>query len=91
MKKLLLALCLSLTMLACSKSNDNASSDGHISASQVPTTVMSTYNTRYPSASGQVEWEIEHGNTYKVKFFIGSQRWQAQFKTDGTFIDEQMI
>jgi hypothetical protein len=91
MKKLLLALCLSLTMLACSKSNDNSSGDDHISASQVPVPVMSTYNTRYPSASGQIEWEIEHGNTYKVKFFSGAQRWQAQFKTDGTFIDEQMI
>jgi hypothetical protein len=90
MKKLLLVLCLSMTILACTKSTDS-SDDGHIAASQVPSTVMSTYNTRYPAASGQIEWEIEHGNTYKVKFFIGSQRWQAQFKTDGTFIDEKMI
>ncbi|MES1226086.1 MAG: hypothetical protein ABUT20_61995 [Bacteroidota bacterium] len=90
MKKLLLAWCLSMTILACTKSNDS-SDDGHISAAQVPTAVMATYNSRYPSASGQIEWETEHGNTYKVKFFIGAQRWQAQFKTDGTFIDEIMI
>jgi len=91
MKKLLLALFLCTTMLACSKSNDNNSSDDHILASQVPAAVMSTYNTRYPAASGQIEWELEHGNTYKVKFFIGSQRWQAQFSSNGTFIDEKMI
>jgi hypothetical protein len=91
MKKLLLAVFLSMTMLACTKSDDNSMSDGHIAASQVPAAVMSTFNTKYPSASGQIEWEIEHGNTYKVKFFIGSQRWQAQFITNGTFIDEKMI
>ena len=89
MKKLLFALLLGMSMLACTKSNDNASEN--ISASQVPAAVMSTYNARYPAASGQIEWEIEHGNTYKVKFFIGSQRWQAQFNMDGTFIDEKKI
>ena len=31
------------------------------------------------------------GNTYKVKFFIGSQRWQAIFASDGTFISEKAI
>ena len=92
-KKLLLALCLSLTLFACSKSDGttNRIENGHIAASQVPAPVMTAFNTRYPSASGQIEWEIEHGNTYKVKFFIGSQRWQAQFTTSGTFIDEKMI
>jgi len=90
MKKLLLALCLCLSFLACSKSNGNIT-DGSIPASQVPAAVMSSYQSKYPGASGQVEWEIEHGITYKVKFFIGSQRWQAQFNSNGTFIDEKMI
>ncbi|HTE12086.1 MAG TPA: hypothetical protein VK645_13975 [Chitinophagaceae bacterium] len=90
MKKIFLALFLSMAMLACTKSDDSMA-DGHISASQVPSAVMSGFNTRYPTASGQIEWETEHGNTYKVKFFIGSQRWQAQFTTNGTFIDEKMI
>jgi len=90
MKKLLLVLFVSITMFACNK-NDNAVLDGHISASQVPVAVMNAYIAKYPSASGQIEWETEHGNTYKVKFFAGSQRWQAQFTKDGTFIDEMMI
>ena len=89
-KKLLLVLSLSMVMLACSKSNDS-NTGVSITASQVPTAVMSNYTTKYPSASGQIEWELEHGSTYKVKFFIGTQRWQAQFKADGTFIDEQKI
>jgi hypothetical protein len=91
MKKLFLALLLSMAVLACTKSDDSMAADGHISASQVPSAVMSSFNTRYPAASGQIEWETEHGNTYKVKFFIGAQRWQAQFTTNGTFIDEKMI
>ena len=90
MKKLLLALFISMAMLACSK-NNVAVADGHISASQVPVAVMNAYIAKYPSASGQIEWETEHGNTYKVKFFTGSQRWQAQFTKDGTLIDEKMI
>ena len=90
MKKLLLALSLTMVMLACSKSN-NSNAYIHIAASQVPLVVMSTYNTRYPSASGQIEWELEDGSTYKVTFFIGTQSWQAQFNADGTFIDEQKI
>jgi hypothetical protein len=88
MKKLLLAPVPAMTVLGCNKSNDN-NSQVHISASQVPAAVMTTYNAKYPSASGQIEWEIEHGNTYKVKFIIGSQHLQAPFNTDGTFIDEQ--
>ena len=90
MKKLLLALMLSTTLLACSKSDDT-NSDEHILASQVPVAVMTTYNTRYPAATGQIEWALEHGTTYKVKFYIGNQRWQAQFNANGSFVDEQKI
>lgn len=89
MKKLLLALLISTTTLSCSKSSSNTSTS--ISASQVPSPVMSSFNSKYPGASGQIEWEKEDSNTYKVKFFIGSQRWQAIFKADGTFLSEQKI
>jgi hypothetical protein len=89
MKQLLLAILISTAAISCSKSNTNTSTS--ISASQVPSAVMTTYNTKYPTASGQIEWEKEDGNTYKVKFFIGSQRWQAFFKADGTFISESQI
>ncbi len=88
LKRILLALLISTAAVSCSKSNNN---DSSISSSQVPSSVMSAFNTRYPNASGQIEWEKEDSSTYKVKFFIGSQRWQAIFKADGTFISEQQI
>jgi putative salt-induced outer membrane protein YdiY len=88
MKKLLLALLISTATLSCSKSNNTSTT---ISASQVPSPVMSSFNAKYPTASGQIEWEKEDSNTYKVKFYIGSQRWQAIFKADGTFVSEQKI
>jgi hypothetical protein len=89
MKKLLLALLISTATLSCSKSSSNTSTS--ISASQVPSPVMSSFNSKYPNASGQIEWEKEDGNTYKVKFFIGSQRWQAIFNADGSFVSEKQI
>ena len=91
MKKILIALFLSFALLACSKSYDNSTADQSISAAQVPPAVMNSYTGRYLSVMGQVEWELEHGNTYKVKFYIGNQRWQAQFTAAGIFIDEQKI
>ena len=78
----------------CSKEDDlsgSSSSSTNISTSQVPSAVMSAFNSRYPTASGQIEWEKEDGNTYKVKFFIGSQRWQALFAASGVFISEKAI
>ncbi|HTL08481.1 MAG TPA: hypothetical protein VL307_09505 [Chitinophagaceae bacterium] len=91
MKRILLAFFLSIAMLSCSKSNDNSTADQSITAAQVPSGVMTAYNNRYPTATGQVEWELEHGNTYKVKFYVGAQRWQARFTAGGIFIDEQKI
>lgn len=89
MKKIFLALLLAIALLSCSKNTDHT--EGNIPASQVPSAVMMTYNARYPAAAGQVEWEKEDGNTFKVKFFIGGQRWQAIFKADGTLLSEQPI
>lgn len=88
LRKILLAFLISTAVVSCSKSTDNNSS---INSSQVPASVMNAFNTRYPAASGQIEWEKEDANTYKVKFFIGYQRWQAIFKADGTFISEKQI
>ncbi|MBK7374640.1 MAG: hypothetical protein IPJ02_03470 [Chitinophagaceae bacterium] len=92
-RKILFFLALiSITMaISCSKQNDAVSSSTVISSSAVPASVMSNFNSRYPSAGGQIEWEKENGNTYKVKFFLGSQRWQALFAPDGSFISEKMI
>jgi hypothetical protein len=52
---------------------------------------MTAFTAKYPAATGQIEWELENGNTYKVKFFIGSQRWQAYFSAAGVFISEKTI
>jgi len=89
--KLFLLLLFSLAIFACSKSNNSNPAVGPISASQVPSAVMSAFNAKYPNASGQIEWELEDGNTYKVKYYIGSQRWQARFTAAGGFINEQQI
>jgi hypothetical protein len=91
MKNLLFVLFLSIAAAGCSKSNDSTNSIGVITAAQVPAAVMNAYTGRYPSASGQIEWEREDGNTYKVKFFQGAQRWQAIFAADGGFVSEKQI
>lgn len=54
----------------------------------IPQAVISSFTMRYPAATGaEYEKEVEHGTvTYKVKFFLKSQRWVAFFKPDGTFI-----
>jgi hypothetical protein len=78
--KPLFELLFAMAAMGRSKSNNNTPpSIDVITAAQVPAPVMSTYNSRYPSASGQIEWEREDGNTYKVKFLLGAQRWQAPF------------
>ena len=93
MRKILFFLAITtITMSStCSKHDDIISGSTVVSSSQVPSPVTSNFNSRYPTASGQIEWEKENGNTYKVKFFIGSQRWQAIFASDGSFISEKMI
>lgn len=75
----------------CSKEDNVSSNSISITSSEVPAAVMSAYTVKYPAATGQIEWEKEDGNTYKVKFFIGSQRWQAYFTATGVFISEKII
>ena len=93
MRKILFFLALSTVTMSttCSKHDDMVSSSTSVRSSGVPSSVMNNFNSRYPTASGPIEWEKENGNTYKVKFFIGSQRWQAIFASDGTFISEKAI
>jgi len=95
MKNLILAALILFAVSSCSKIDDSSfnsvPSGTVLVASQVPAAVTTAFNTKYPAASGEIEFEKEDGNTIKVKFFLGSQRWQAFFKADGTFISENAI
>lgn len=95
MKNFILAALILFTINSCSKIDDssfNAVPPGTVLvAAQVPAAVTAAFNAKYPTASGEIEFEKEDGNTIKVKFFLASQRWQAFFKADGTFISEKAI
>jgi hypothetical protein len=93
MKKLLIMFLLATVTMSttCSKEDAIVSNSVSISASQVPASVMSAFTAKYPAAAGQIEWELEDGTTYKVKFFIGAQRRQATFTSAGSFITEKDI
>lgn len=98
MKNLLAMLGFLLIMTSCSKSIDNpagvddsSSRSVALSPAQVPAAVMDAFKAKYPNAGGEIEWQREDGNTYKVKFWLGAQRWQAIFSAAGGFISEKQI
>ncbi len=57
--------------------------------SNLPAAVQAAFTARYPTAT-RMEWQAEDGNTWKVKFFIGTVRWIAFFRADGTFISARI-
>lgn len=85
MKKILVAasMLLAITSFAASnhrgeKENEN---EKHVSASQVPSYILSAFWSSYPNASN-VQWEVEkeHGHLeYKVEFTINGKRMKARF------------
>ncbi len=90
----------SLFFTSCEKSpitanaSDNSSTLGGrrgaddptpVPPSNLPAAVQTAFTARYPTAT-RMEWQAEDGNTWKVKFFLGSVRWKAFFRADGTFI-----
>jgi hypothetical protein len=106
MKNIFLLLLLSsLTIISCEKASLSPNgTDDSISANRrgrgaddptlpppanLPAVVLKSFNTRYPTAT-RMEWEPEDGNTWKVKFFLGTVRWMAVFRADGTFISAQI-
>lgn len=70
---------------------DDSSNSVALTPAQVPVAVKDAFKARYPSAGGEIEWQKEDGNTYKVKFWLGSQRWQAIFSAAGSFISEKQL
>jgi hypothetical protein len=100
MKKLMMALLLLASFSSCEKINDLSSTDDsvlssgngdNIPVSQVPAAVVAAWKAKYPSAGGQIEWEKEDGNTYKVKFWLGAERWQAIFSSTGSLLSEKRL
>jgi hypothetical protein len=95
MKHLFAALVIFFSISSCTRTDNSSFSavpaGTVLVASQVPSSVSIAFHAKYPNASGEIEFEKEDNNTVKVKFFIGSQRWQAFFKVDGTFISESTI
>ncbi len=102
MKNSILAVLLLIAVSSCSKVNDVVSSTDdsstlssrnqpNLPVSQVPAAVMNAFKAKYPNAGGEIEWQIEDGNTYNVKFWLGAQRWQAIFSANGTFLSEKRL
>ena len=95
MKKLILAVFLltaSFAMVALSTQTVYAKSGGNsnsIPASQVPKPVKKNFKSMYPTAT-QVEWEykpVYYGTpVYTASFHLGSQKWEANYNADGTFV-----
>ncbi|HRI20361.1 MAG TPA: hypothetical protein PLA68_05385 [Panacibacter sp.] len=96
MKKLMFALFLlsaSAAMVTLSTETVYARSGGgntnSIPASQVPKPVKKTFKGLY-STAGQVEWEykpVYYGTpVYTASFYLGAQKWEANFTADGIFV-----
>jgi len=103
MKKILsLMIIASVAMTSCTKQShgaddfiqpgktieDNPKGGGGNNTLSVPSSVLSAFNTRYPSAT-QVQWKLLSDGTYKAEFFVGSVKWQAIFTASGTLVKEQ--
>ncbi len=98
MKKLfaLLAIASGIAFTSCEKSSLSGSSDEIVGRrgaddpvvpppANLPAAVLSSFTAQFPTAT-RMEWQIEDGNTWKVKFFVGTVRWVAIYKADGTRI-----
>ena len=60
----------------------------NISASSVPDTVMSAFNTKYPGASVK-EWKkLDNGN-YKVEFAFNGENRETTFTAEGVIVKDE--
>lgn len=95
MKKLLLAVLMltaTFSIIGVSAESVYAKSGGStnsIPASQVPKVVKRNFKSMYPTAT-QIEWEykpVYYGTpVYTASFHLGSQKWEANFYADGSFL-----
>ncbi len=97
MKNLFLLGIIAIAFTACDKSVNTPSVPAEIVSSKgaddvpqptpatLPSAVTAAFKAKYPAAT-RMEWQIENGGNWKVKFFLGTVRWVAFFKPNGTFI-----
>ena len=63
----------------------------HISQSQVPAPVLSTFNSMFPDAK-HVQWEVQKedgGKVYQAEFTQNGKTFKAYFAPDGTFLGKK--
>lgn len=53
--------------------------------SNLPAAVLNAFTAAHPTAT-RMEWQAEDNNTWKVKYFLGTERWRALYEADGTLI-----
>ncbi len=97
MKKVFLLLIAAIAFASCEKSTVSTSINDEVlnrrgaddvavpPPANLPAAVLSSFTASYPTAT-RMEWQAEDGNTWKVKFFLGTQRWIAVYKADGTLV-----
>ena len=80
--------CVSVFAIAGLLSCEN---EQEISASQVPQSVMSAFQTKYPNITADKwEKESEKGKTvYEAKFKNNGKDVEAEFDENGNFIEEE--
>lgn len=85
MKTIFAVICSLFLLIGCTKQIKVNSSD-------VPSVVISSFNQKYPSAK-EVKWtaEDEKGFYFEAHFKDGTIERSAQFKTDGTFVEEEVV
>jgi hypothetical protein len=86
MKKIVCVIsCFALTLLT------SCASEFKIVSDDVPASVISAFNAKYPSAQN-VEWEAEKTEghlAFEAEFKMDGKNKEAYFKSDGTFLKEE--
>ena len=64
--------------------SDDSDDNDDINVSSVPSGVISTFESMYPTAV-RVKWERE-GNLFEAEFIMNNEKYEAYFNQDGTWV-----
>lgn len=67
---------------------DNPNGGGGSNTSNVPVSVLTAFNARYPNAT-RIEWKKLSDGNFKFEFLRGSVKWQVTFSPEGTVLKEE--